>query len=217
MGERMVAQSSMASASLTAARALLEVGVGRPQGGHGLVVILLADGAGADQLGVPLFVGGGLGADGLGGGHGGVGLLELGPQVRIVQADQTSPAWTFWPALRLTSTTRASSFEPMLVSCTARIVPTADSIPRPAGPGGRCHRADVLCRGAWGGAADSFSGTFAENLPASQRINTTTPAAEYQKNPREESIAANGRMEYAYAALCVGRNETERVRQPKYK
>ena len=35
--------------------------------------------------------------------------------------------WTFWPALRLTSTTRASSFEPMRVSCTARIVPTADS------------------------------------------------------------------------------------------
>jgi len=67
----------------------------------------------------------------------------------------------------------------MLVSCTARIVPTADSE-----SGSRIRRAFASGprAGAPGGRLPATStGTLGENLPASQSKSTTTPAEKATK------------------------------------
>ena len=93
---------------------------------------------------------------------------------------KTSPARTFWPALRLTSTTRASSFEPMLVSWTARIVPTADS------ERGNRHETHSSTRpptsDAWDSGNPALAGTFGVNVPASQSIEQDHARGEAKQN-----------------------------------
>ena len=66
----------------------LEIRFGGSQCRDGLFVILAADGMGLDQGGVSFFIGGSLGTSRFDRCHGRLGLLELGPKIRVVQAHQ---------------------------------------------------------------------------------------------------------------------------------
>ena len=66
----------------------LQVRLGGSQRRGRLLVLLPADGVGLHKLRIALLIGGRLRADGFGGRDGRLGLLELGPQIGVVQAHQ---------------------------------------------------------------------------------------------------------------------------------
>src|SRR6476660_7245265 len=77
-----------------------------------------------------------------------------------------------WPAFRLTSTTRARSLAPMVVSCTGRMVPTAVST-----IGRRTSRTSATIPGASSSLAETRSvciDTLGANLPANDKRSTVT-------------------------------------------
>ena len=90
----------------------------------------------------------------------------------------------------------------MLVSCTARIVPTADSTSgnstNSTGTDGRlgCDVSDC--------AAGLAVGTFGENFPASQSISTDDAGGEAAKDERSENPSNHTEPEdfRLYSSLC---------------
>ena len=101
MGDRMVAQSSVAWTSLTVAWARRASASAGAQGGRHLLVFLPADGCRLEHWGIAFLVDGRLGADRFNGREGRLGLLQLGLQIGVIQPQQHIPAMDFLARLEI--------------------------------------------------------------------------------------------------------------------